>query len=93
MIPSRIFQNLSPTPVPPPKGALQVHFIAECGGAAEDNVEERENSEVTQFFGWAGDGDGRTDDDGRTTDGRTDRIFLANIILDVSHIANKDRFG
>ena len=45
---------------------------------AEDNVEERENSEVTQFFGWAGDGDGRR----RTDDGRTDRIFLANIILD-----------
>ena len=41
------------------------------GEAAEDNVEERENSEVTQFFGRAGDGDG--DGDGRTTDGRKDR--------------------
>ena len=35
---------------------------ASVGGAAEDNVEERENSEVTQFLG----GRGR----GRTTDGR-----------------------
>ena len=52
--------------------------LSQCGGAAEDNVEERENSEVTQFFGWVGDGDR----DGRTTDGRTDRIFLANIVLD-----------
>ena len=44
------------------------------GEAAEDNVEERENSEVTQFFGWAGDGDGRrrTDEDGRTTEGQTE---------------------
>ena len=46
--------------------------------AKEDNIEERENSEVTQFFGQAGDGDG----DGLTTDERTDRIFLANIVLD-----------
>ena len=51
--------------------------------AAEDNVEERENSEVTQFLGGWGTGTGT--DDGRRTDddGRTDRIFLANIILDV----------
>ena len=39
------------------------------GEAAEDNVEERENSEVTQFFGWAKDGDG--DDDGQT-EGQTE---------------------
>ena len=53
------------------------------GGAAEDNVEERENSEVTQFFDRRGTGTGTTDGRRRTTDGRTDRIFLANIVLDV----------
>ena len=46
------------------------------GETAEDNVEERENSEVTQFLAGRGTG---TDDD----DGRTDRIFLSNIILDI----------
>ena len=60
----RDFSKSVTYPSTPQKGALQVHFIAECSrGAAEDDVEERENSEVTQFFGWAGDGDGRTDDD------------------------------
>ena len=63
------------------------------GEAAEDNVEERENSEVTQFLGGRGTGtttdDGRTEEDGRTDDGRTDRIFLSNIVLDKSsnHLA------
>ena len=40
------------------------------GEAAEDNVEERENSEVTQFLGGRGTG---TDDDGRTDGRRKDR--------------------
>ena len=61
----------------------------------EDNVEERENSEVTQFFGRVGDGDGDGDGDGRTDDddGRTDRIFLANIILDYLKESSLYPFG
>ena len=50
------------------KYPLHGYCLAPPGGAAEDNVEERENSEVTQFL-VTGYGYGQTD--GRT-DGRTD---------------------
>ena len=46
------------------------------GEAAEDNVEERENSEVTQFFGYGLQVTGYVRKDGRTdirTDGCMDR--------------------
>ena len=58
------------------KYPLRGYFLAPPGGTAEDNVEEREKSEVTQLLvtGYVLRTDRRTD--GRTdvrTDGRMDR--------------------
>ena len=50
------------------------------GEAAEDNVEETENSEVKQFFGLDGIKDTLTDGQ---TDGWTDRRGICNRYLDM----------